>query len=58
MLSSVDNWAEAEFLVIELTRRESQFRRPGMGWTVVPVGESRRYYGNQLTVHRVSVLSP
>lgn len=58
MLSSVDNWAESEFLVVELTRRDSQFRRPGIGWTVAPVGESRRYHGDQLTLHRVSVLSP
>jgi hypothetical protein len=57
-LSSVDDWADSQFLVVELTRRESQFRRPGAGWIVSTVGESRRYYGDQLTLHRVSVQSP
>jgi hypothetical protein len=52
------NWADCDFLVAELTRRESQFRRPGNGWIVSPVSEPRRYYGDKLTLNKVSVQSP
>jgi hypothetical protein len=57
-LSQVDDWADAQFLVVELTHRDSQFRRPAAGWIVRPVGDPRRYYESQLTVHRVSIQSP
>ncbi len=57
-LSSVDNWAESQFLVVELTPRDSQFRRPSAGWIVTPVGEPRRYHGDQLTLHAVAIQSP
>ncbi len=58
LLPSVGNWSDAEFLVVELTRRDSQFRRPGAGWIVSPAGEPRRYRGDKLTLHRVSIQSP
>jgi hypothetical protein len=57
-LTVVDNWADTEFLVVELTQRDSQFRRPGPGWIVTAVGDPRRYYGEQLSLHRVSIQSP
>jgi len=57
-LAVVDDWADAQFLVVELTRRDSQFRRPAAGWIVHPVSEPRRYYDDQLTLHTVSIQSP
>lgn len=57
-LSTVDDWADAQFLVVELTHRDSQFRRPAAGWIVRPLGDPRRYYDNQLTMHRISIQSP
>jgi hypothetical protein len=56
--ADVRDWADAEFLVVELTRRESQFRRPGAGWLVTQIDEPRRYLGERLTLHRVRVQTP
>jgi hypothetical protein len=54
----VQNWADSNFLVVELTRRDSQFRRPGSGWIITAVGEPRRYHGSRLALHQVRVQTP
>jgi len=57
-LSRLENWSTSEFLVVELSHRDTQFRLPGAGWIVTPVGEPRRYRGDKLTMHRVRIQSP
>ncbi len=53
-----DQGSAADVFVVELTRRDSQFRRTGTGWIVDPVGEPRRYHGEKLTMHRVRLQTP
>lgn len=58
LLPAIDHGGDAEFLVVELAYRDSPFRRAGTGWIVTTLGEPRRYFGEQLTLHRVSSPSP